>query len=73
MKYYHMSECLIWTPEGAEDKPVEICFFINVRDSRLPTGRWKLKVYIDGGFIFEDSFLIKPIVYAPRNGYSLQA
>ncbi len=72
MKYYHMSESLLWTPEGEENKPVEINFFINVRDNRVPTGRWKIKIFIDGGFIFEDYFLIKAVTYTNISNYSVK-
>lgn len=72
MQYYHMSESLLWTPEGEENKPVEINFYINVRDNRVPTGRWKIKIFIDGGLVFEDYFLIKAVTYSNISNYSVK-
>lgn len=70
MRYYHMSEGLLWTPEGEENKPVELNFYINIRGSNPPVGKWKLKLYLNGGFIFDDDFIIKPITYTSNHLFS---
>lgn len=72
MNFYHMSESLLWSPEGKESEPVDITFYLNVRENRLPTGRWKVRIYINGGFIFEDDFLLKPVTYSVPSTYSVQ-
>ncbi len=73
MKYYHMAETFQWTPEGKEGEPLELNFFINVREQKIPTGNWILRIYINGGFVFEDNFIIKPISYSTKSLYSIRA
>ncbi|AYE34980.1 hypothetical protein [Clostridium septicum] len=54
------SENLLFTPKGEEDKPIDIWFWIDLTDSdrNYQSGRWLMKLFLDGEFILEDEFTL---------------
>lgn len=57
---FETSENHLYTPEGDEDKPLVIWFWINLEDSKRTYhhGLWTMKLFIDGQFVLEDKFNI---------------
>lgn len=53
----NIEEYPFYTPEGKEDKPIIISSKLPLDRSTM-TGDWKLQVFINGHFIFEDSFTV---------------
>lgn len=54
-------------PEMANEK-IKLWFWIDLKESKkqIPVGKWILKLFIDGRYILEDSFMInEQSIYGP--------
>jgi hypothetical protein len=55
-EFFDMTENALWTPEGEENDPITLWFWIDALEQKLTEGRWSIKIFIDGQYIFEDWF-----------------
>ncbi|KNY27505.1 hypothetical protein [Pseudobacteroides cellulosolvens] len=58
MNVFEMSENILWTPEGEEQTPNILWFWIDTINNNLQSGKWTIKLFIDGSYIYEDYFEI---------------
>lgn len=66
-EFYYIIENVLYASDDENNKPIIQWFWIDIKDG-MPPGKWKVKFYIDGAFIFEDYFIIKPRGYVFNNG-----
>ncbi|ATD54457.1 hypothetical protein [Clostridium chauvoei] len=64
---FDSSENILFTPKGEENKPIDIWFWIELQNSKrnYPSGKWAIKLFVDGEFVLEDEFVLGKI-----NSYS---
>lgn len=55
---HSFSENILFTPDGEEDKPITMWFWIELNTEFLLMGMWSIKLFVDGEFILEDGFNI---------------
>ena len=66
-EFYYMTENILWTPEEEKGKSIIQWYWIQVRED-MPIGKWTIKLYINGSFIFSDEFIVQPTGYYMYNG-----
>lgn len=66
-EFYYMTENLLWAQDEDKGKPIVQWYWINAHND-LPRGKWTLKLYINGTFIFADNFVFQPTGYYMQNG-----
>lgn len=67
---FDVSENVLFTPEGEENKPIIMWFWIDLNEENrtYKEGLWAMKLFIDGEFILEDIFNISKIAAYSSKG-----
>lgn len=65
-EFFVQSSGIVWNDDERMDNITE-WHYIQISDE-MPTGRWKVKFFIDGLYILEDYFVITPGVYGIESG-----
>ena len=65
-EFFVQSSGIVWSDDERMDNITE-WHYIQISDE-MPTGKWKVKFFIDGLYILEDYFVITPSVYGIESG-----
>jgi len=65
-EFFVQSSGIVWSDDEGMDNITE-WHYIQISDE-MPTGKWKVKFFIDGLYILEDYFVITPSVYGIESG-----
>ena len=73
-KVYEVAEANLFTPEGEEENPIKMWFWLDLNETITSNnyGMWLVKLFIDGQYILEDVFSLGTAsTYSASGKYSL--
>lgn len=60
-EFFVQSSSIVWSDDNKAESIIE-WHYIEIGDD-MPTGKWKVKFFIDGLYILEDYFVMTPTIY----------
>ncbi|ADL42067.1 hypothetical protein COB47_0755 [Caldicellulosiruptor obsidiansis OB47] len=65
-QFFSQSSGIVWSEEKKEDGIIE-WHYVELTD-QIPTGKWKIRFFINGLYLLEDYFIITPTTYGIEAG-----